>query len=74
MGDRLLTTTQAAKRLGGISRERVRQFIEEGRLPAVRFGQRVWMIQARDLARVQDRKPGRPRKRASPRQRRNLVR
>jgi excisionase family DNA binding protein len=69
MADRLLTTTEAGKRLGGISRQRILQFIQEGRLPARRMG-RDWFIEARHLARVRNRRAGRPPKhpkRESPR-------
>lgn len=51
----LLTTTQAAERLG-ISRYRVHQLIKEGRLPAVRFGP-VWQIDEEAVEAVR----GRPR-------------
>ncbi len=61
MGHDLIGTKEAGKRLGGISRQRILQFIQEGRLPATRLG-RDWFIEPRHLARVEDRKPGRPRK------------
>ena len=55
-----ITTAQAAKKLG-ISSRRVLELIKTQRLPAVPFGS-TYMIQERDLAKVKDRKPGRPRK------------
>ncbi len=61
--EELLDTKQAGKRLG-ISPLRVRQLISNGRLPATKFG-RDWMIKEKDLVKVQDRKPGRPKKRQS---------
>jgi excisionase family DNA binding protein len=54
----LLTTTQAAERLG-VSRRRVLAMIRSGRLRAERIG-RDWLIAEADLALVQERKPGRP--------------
>ena len=57
---KILTTKQAAKALG-INDSRVRQLILSGRLPAQKFG-RDWIIKEKDLKKVADRKPGRPRK------------
>lgn len=54
----LLTTEQAGKRLG-VNASRVRQFILEGRLPAIKLG-RDNLIREDDLSLVQDRKAGRP--------------
>jgi excisionase family DNA binding protein len=56
----LLTTKQAAKVLK-INDSRVRQLILSGRLPAKKFG-RDWQIREKDLKKVENRKPGRPRK------------
>ena len=56
----LLTTRQAAAELG-VTIWRVQALIRAGRLPTARFG-RQHMIRARDLERVRDRRPGRPRK------------
>lgn len=56
----MLTTKQAAERLK-ISVNRVRQLIKSGRLPAESFGA-AYMINEKDLAKVMDRKPGRPAK------------
>ena len=56
----MLTVTQAAAALG-LSARRVRALIAAGRLPAVKPGH-DWLIQAKDLAAIQNRKPGRPRK------------
>jgi excisionase family DNA binding protein len=55
-----LTTSQAAAKLG-VSVSRVQQFIKEGRLPAEKLG-RDYIIRPKDLAKVKDRKPGRPKK------------
>ncbi|SRR6266496_2828766 len=54
----LLTTEQAGKRLG-VNASRVRQFILEGRLPAIKLG-RDNLIREEDLTLVHDRKAGRP--------------
>jgi excisionase family DNA binding protein len=56
--DELLTTQQAAERLG-ITDSRVRQLVLEGRLPAQKFG-RSNMIRAADLKAVEGIKRGRP--------------
>jgi excisionase family DNA binding protein len=56
----LITTADAAVKLG-ISVDRVQALIRAGRLPATRFG-RAYMINEKDLAKVKDRKPGRPAK------------
>jgi excisionase family DNA binding protein len=58
----MLTTEQAADRLG-VTPARVRVLIREGRLPAQSFG-RAHMINEDDLKLVEDRKPGRPPKKA----------
>ena len=55
----LLTTSDVAKRLN-VSRRRVQQLIDEGRLPTQRVGD-MHVIQPADLERVQIRKVGRPR-------------
>lgn len=57
---KILTTKQAARALG-INDSRVRQLILSGRLPAQKIG-RDWIIQEKDLKKVSNRKPGRPRK------------
>jgi len=46
----VLTTTQTAKRLG-LSVQRVRALIKEGKLPAEKVG-RDWVIREKDLKRV----------------------
>lgn len=56
-----ISTTEAGERLG-VSRKRINQLIEEGRLPAKKIG-KTWIIEADDLELVKDRKHGRPRKR-----------
>lgn len=58
MTDGLLTTRQAAKRLG-ISPRRVRALIASGRLPATKHGS-AWAIQEKDLELVKERPTGRP--------------
>lgn len=55
---KLVTTKDAALTLG-VTEERVRQFIREERLPAVRMG-RDYVIQEVDLKLVAVRKTGRP--------------
>ena len=57
---RLLTTQEAAERLG-VSTRRITALIKSGKLPAERFG-RAHVIQESDLKLVEDRKPGRPMK------------
>lgn len=56
----MLTVADAAQRLG-VSERRVRQYIEESRLPAQKFG-RDWLIREEDLSAFsqQERKTGRP--------------
>ncbi len=53
-----LTVRQAADSLG-LSRSRVQALIQSGRLPAQKIGTQ-YVIQRADLAKVRDRKPGRP--------------
>jgi len=55
---KLLSTTQAAERLG-LSVPRIQTFIWEGRLPAVKVG-RSYAIDEDDLKLVEGRKTGRP--------------
>lgn len=57
---KLLNTKQVAERLN-VSERRIRQFIAQGRLPAIKLA-RDWMIKEKDLEKVKDRKPGRPKK------------
>jgi excisionase family DNA binding protein len=56
--DDFLSTNDAAERLG-VSRQRVLQLIEAGRLPAMKFAN-VYMIRTDDLKQVEDRPQGRP--------------
>jgi len=56
--DEFISTTEAAAQLG-ITRQRVLQLIEDGRLDAKKFAS-VYMIRLASLANVGDRKPGRP--------------
>ena len=57
---KVLTTREAGKILD-VNASRVIQFILAGRLPATKFAG-VWMIQERDLDKVKDRRPGRPKR------------
>lgn len=59
-GMELIGTALAAQRLG-VSQGRVRALIRDERLPAKKLG-RDYFIDPKDLAKVKDRKPGRPRK------------
>jgi excisionase family DNA binding protein len=54
----MLTTREVATRLN-VSLRRVRQLIEEGRLPSQQFG-RDHLIKEDDVKLVEDRKRGRP--------------
>lgn len=63
----LLTTQQAAERLG-ISQPRIYQLISEGRLPAQKIG-RDYLIDEKDLKLVENRKVGRPPKKAGKKKR-----
>ncbi len=56
----LLTTKEVANRLK-VSVRRVHALIQDGRLPAQKFG-RDYLIDEKDLKLVENRKPGRPRK------------
>lgn len=53
-----ISTTEAAEQLK-ITRQRVLQLIEDGRLDAKKFAN-VYMIRRTSLVNVEDRKPGRP--------------
>ncbi len=57
-GTKLLSVIEAAEKLG-VSRIRVNQFIEEGRLPAQKVG-RSYVILESDLQLVENRQTGRP--------------
>ncbi len=59
---KFITNKEVASRLG-ISKQRVWQLIQSGKLPAQKVG-RDWIIDENDLRRpeIRDRKPGRPRK------------
>jgi excisionase family DNA binding protein len=63
----LLTTQQAAERLG-VSQPRIYQLIGEGRLPAQKIG-RDYLIDEKDLKLVENRKVGRPSKKAGKKKR-----
>lgn len=58
-----LTTKEAAEKLG-ISEGRIRQFVADGRLPAVKVGQ-TNLVKESDLSLVAERKTGRPKKQDS---------
>lgn len=58
--DAILTTQQAAERLG-VSIIRVRQYITSGRLPASKVG-RDYLIRSVDVAHFERRRTGRPTK------------
>lgn len=53
-----LTTKEAAERLG-VSEGRIRQFVADGRLPAVKVGQ-TNLVKEADLQLVENRQTGRP--------------
>ncbi len=55
---KLLSVIEAAEKLG-VSRIRVNQFIDEGRLPAQKVG-RSYVILESDLQFVENRQTGRP--------------
>jgi len=58
----LISSAEAAERLG-VHITRVQVLIREGRLPAQRIG-RTYVVNEDDLQLVEDRKPGRPSKKA----------
>jgi excisionase family DNA binding protein len=58
--ERMLTTREVATRLG-VTLRRVRQLIEEGRLPSQQFG-RDHLIKEGDVKLVENRRRGRPSK------------
>jgi excisionase family DNA binding protein len=53
-----LTTKEAAEKLS-VSEGRIRQFVAEGRLPAIKVGQ-TNLVKESDLSLIADRKTGRP--------------
>jgi excisionase family DNA binding protein len=59
MSEPIITTTQAAARLG-VDAATARRWCETGRLPATKAG-RDWLIAERDLAGFTQPKRGRPR-------------
>ena len=58
--DTHVSTSEAAEILG-VTRQRVLQLIQQGRLKATKLAN-VYLIKKSDLADVMDRKPGRPAK------------
>ena len=63
---RMVTVRDAARRLK-VSRQRVQQFIAEGRLPAVKVTSRMCLVDIRDVDQLASvpRKPGRKSKKSS---------
>lgn len=57
---KILSTAEAAEKLN-VSPIRIRQLIREGRLPAKKLG-RDYVVQEEDLALVENRQNGRPKK------------
>jgi hypothetical protein len=57
-----ITVHQAADKLG-VTPERVRHLIKAGRIKARYLTPRMMMIDVKELAKVRNRKPGRPAKR-----------
>lgn len=55
-----ISTSEAAEILG-VTRQRVLQLIEQGRLKATKVAN-VYLIRKTDLSAVEERKPGRPKK------------
>jgi len=62
--EEFISTSEAAVQLG-ITRQRVLQLIESGRIEATKFAN-VYMIRKSSLVSVEERKPGRPPKQAQP--------
>ena len=60
---KMLSAKQAGKLLD-VHHTRVKVLIREGRLPAQKIGG-TWIIKEKDLEKVKNRKPGRPRKGAN---------
>jgi excisionase family DNA binding protein len=58
LGVDILSVVQAAAELG-ITRRRVNALIAAGRLPAAKVG-KYYVVRRADLAKVKDRRPGRP--------------
>jgi excisionase family DNA binding protein len=56
--EKLLSVSEAAEKLK-ISRWRINQLINNGRLPAQKVG-RAYVVKESDLELVKDRRPGRP--------------
>lgn len=60
MSSDYVSVNEAAE-IKGITRQRILQYINDGRLPAQKFAD-VYMIRRRDLDAVELKPPGRPRK------------
>lgn len=60
MSSDYVSVNEAAK-LKGVTRQRILQYINDGRLPAQKFAD-VYMIRRQDLDAVELKPPGRPRK------------
>jgi excisionase family DNA binding protein len=59
--DAIMITTKKAAEILGVSPRRVTALITAGKLPAQKLG-RDWLINKKDLDKVKERKPGRPKK------------
>jgi excisionase family DNA binding protein len=55
-----ITVTQAAKKMN-VSRARIHELIQQGRIPVIRAGAQ-YMIRPADIDNFEKRRPGRPRK------------
>lgn len=60
MSSDYVSVNEAAK-IKGVTRQRILQYINDGRLPAQKFAD-VYMIRRQDLDAVELKPPGRPRK------------
>jgi excisionase family DNA binding protein len=70
-GEVYLSTNEAAELLG-VTRQRVIQLINRGRLKASKFAN-VYIIKQTDLKDVEDRAPGRPSKRSKSHKKSNGI-
>jgi excisionase family DNA binding protein len=60
MSSDYVSVNEAAK-IKGVTRQRILQYINDGRLPAQKFAD-VYMIRRQDLDAIELKSPGRPRK------------
>lgn len=63
MGDDHISVNEAAE-LKGVTRQRILQYINDGRLPAQKFAD-VYMIRRADLDKLELKSPGRPSKKVA---------